>query len=66
MITIYDGSCREALGLKVFVLGVIGSAVSAILGTLQELNAMNEASDRHRREVRICPEAAGNRSTYTF
>lgn len=46
MITIYDGSCREALGLKVFVLGVIGSAVSTILGTLQELNAMNEASDR--------------------
>ena len=37
----------------IFTLVVIGSAVSAIAGTLQELKAMNEASARQRREIRI-------------
>ena len=37
----------------VFTLAVIGSAVSAIAGTLQELKAMNEASARQKREIRI-------------
>eukprot|EP00438_Fugacium_kawagutii_P003373 Skav228254 [mRNA] locus=scaffold3112:264241:268087:+ [translate_table: standard] len=37
----------------VFTLAVIGSAISAIAGTLQELKAMNEASARQRREIRI-------------
>ena len=37
----------------VFSLVVIGSSVSAIASTLNELKAMNEASARQRREIRI-------------
>ena len=37
----------------VFSLVVIGSAVSAIAGTLNELKAMNEASARQKREIRL-------------
>ena len=37
----------------IFSLVVIGSAVSAIASTLNELKAMNEASARQRREIRI-------------
>lgn len=38
--------------VSVFVIAVIGSAVSKISSTLAELRAMNEARNRRRREVR--------------
>ena len=38
--------------ISIFVIAVMGSAVSKISGTLAELRAMNEARDRRRREVR--------------
>ncbi|CAK9008195.1 Potassium/sodium hyperpolarization-activated cyclic nucleotide-gated channel 4 (Hyperpolarization-activated cation channel 4) (HAC-4), partial [Durusdinium trenchii] len=40
------------IAVSIFVIAVIGSAVSKISGTLAELRAMNEARDRRRREVR--------------
>jgi len=38
--------------VSIFVIAVIGSAVSKISSTLSELRAMNEARNRRRREVR--------------
>ncbi|CAJ1355387.1 unnamed protein product, partial [Effrenium voratum] len=38
--------------VSVFVIAVMGSAISKISGTIAELRAMNEARDRRRREVR--------------